>query len=172
MQAEALALGTRGGRRRRSGADGRAVAEGLVRLGDIVTVAFSGLLASRLRFPGDARPEAVTAALRTGTLLAGNVFALFKLYHIERLPQLAHQLPRLLGGWAVTIAAVLAALYGIKSSADLSRLWVAYWLLVGGAGFVAWRVLAKHAIRHAWKQGRLGRRLLLVGDGRLMADCL
>src|SRR5690349_14610684 len=111
----AVALGGAAVRRRRSGANGRTVAEALVRLGDIGVVALSGLLAAQLRFPGADQPDIVTAALLTGVLLGGCIFALLRLYDAERLPQLAHQMPRILGGWVITIAAVLAVLYSLKS---------------------------------------------------------
>jgi hypothetical protein len=58
MQAEALAFDR--GTRRRSGADGRTIVEGLVRLGDIALVALSGIAASHLRFvSGVAAPRAL-----------------------------------------------------------------------------------------------------------------
>jgi Undecaprenyl-phosphate glucose phosphotransferase len=152
--------------------DLRTIADGFVRLGDIGIVVASGLLATQLRFAGADQPDIVAAALLIGALLGGCIFSLLKIYDVERLTQLEHQLSRLLGGWAATIVAVLTVLYSIKSAHDLSRLWVSYWLLAGGVGFVAWRVLVRCALRKMQAGGRLRRNLVLVGGSRPMAACL
>jgi putative colanic acid biosynthesis UDP-glucose lipid carrier transferase len=159
-------------RRRRSGVDGRTIADGLVRLGDVLVVALSGVLASRFRFDGLDHPDVVTVALLTGVLLAGNIFGLLKVYDFERVTRLSHQIPRLLGGWAVTISSVLAILYVMKSAAELSRLWVGYWFLAGAVGFVLWRNVVKGVIEYAQAAGRLRRRVVMVGNAALIADCL
>jgi Undecaprenyl-phosphate glucose phosphotransferase len=158
--------------RRRSGTNARTAIDGLVRFGDVAVVAGSGLLASRLRFADIALPDITTAALLIGVLFAGAIFPLLKLYDVERFTQLDHQLPRLLSGWAVTVGSVLGALYGIKSTEDLSRLWVGYWFLAGCGGFATWRLLVKYAIQAAQARGCLRRKLVLVGYSGLMADCL
>jgi putative colanic acid biosynthesis UDP-glucose lipid carrier transferase len=168
----ALLLGGAPRRRRRSGADWRFIADGLVRLGDVLVVALSGLLASQFRFDGLDHPDIVTVALLTGVLLAGNIFGLLKVYDFERITRLNHQLPRLIGGWAVTVALVLAVLYAMRSAGGLSRLWVGYWFLAGAAGLLLWRYAVKRLIEGARAKGQLCRRLVLVGDGNLTADCI
>jgi hypothetical protein len=77
--AGAVRLGLRPASRHRSGADGRTLAEGLVRLGDLAVVALSGLLATKLRFAGAGQPDTVTAALLLGLLLAGGALSVLRI---------------------------------------------------------------------------------------------
>jgi Undecaprenyl-phosphate glucose phosphotransferase len=170
--AGAVRLGLRPASRHRSGADGRTLAEGLVRLGDLAVVALSGLLATKLRFAGAGQPDTVTAALLLGLLLAGGALSVLRIYDLELLARPSYQLPRLLAGWTAAIGAVLVVLYGFKAADDLSRLWVAYWYAAGAAGFVAWRLVARRAIGGALASGRLRRTVFLVGDGDVMSGFL
>ena len=153
-------------RRRRSGADARIVVDGAIRLGDILVIVASGLLAATWRFDGMGTPQVALSALIIGVLLAANILPLLKIYDFERLTSLTYQLPRLLGGWICSIGGVLAVLFATKDADELSRLWVGYWLVAGCGGFILWRIAIKLGIERAQARGRLCRRLVLVGEER------
>src|SRR4051812_14009061 len=94
MRAGAAALQEDSARcRRRSGLNSRTLIDGLVRVGDVVVVGLSGLVASAVRFSGVEDPGVANMAFMLGLLIAANAFACFKLYDVSRFTQLSHQVP-------------------------------------------------------------------------------
>ena len=80
------------------------------------------------RFDAGMPPSALTALL-LGCVLTPQVLPWFCDYAGGRLVGLGWQIPRLLAGWAATIALVIAFLYAIKAAGDVSRLWVGFWFV-------------------------------------------
>ncbi len=148
----------------------RVVLDGLVRLGDVLVIAATGAAATWWRFLEKDVPTAALAALMFAVLLAALVFPKCGLYAFERLGRLSHQLPRLLLGWSATLAGVLVFLYALKSSADVSRLWLGVWWLGGSLGLIVWRVALRSQIRAAHRDGSLSRNLLVIGRTDLVRD--
>ncbi len=148
----------------------RVVLDGLVRLGDVLVIAATGAAATWWRFVEKDVPTAALAALMFGVLLAALIFPRCKIYAFDRLASLSHQLPRLLLGWSATLAGVLVFLYAMKSSAEVSRLWLGVWWLGGAVGLVFWRVAVRSQIRAARASGSLARNLLVVGRTDLVRD--
>ena len=173
MHAQAgLLLEAKALRRRRSHVDGRTLADGIARLGDLAIVAGAGVCANYFRFGDNDVGDITVAATLIGVLLAANVLPLLKIYEFEVLPRLAYQWPRIFAGWAVTVAGVLCVVFGLKSANELSRLWVGSWFAFGAIGLLSWRLVLKLALERALAQGRLRRGLVLVGDGELIQDCV
>jgi putative colanic acid biosysnthesis UDP-glucose lipid carrier transferase len=82
-----------------------------------------------------------------------------------RLLGLGWQIPRLLAGWAATIALVIAFLYAIKIAGDVSRLWVGFWFLGGAATLVGTRFAVRLALGEQVVARALTRRLAVIGMG-------
>ena len=82
-----------------------------------------------------------------------------------RLIGLGWQIPRLLAGWAATIALVIAFLYAIKAAEDVSRLWVGFWFVAGAATLVGTRLAIRLALGEALVARALTRRIAVIGIG-------
>ena len=147
--------------RRPSAAGARALIEAVVRLGDVVAIAASGALVAYVRFDGSMPSSALTALL-LGCLLAPQVLPWFCDYGSGRLLELGRQISRVLGGWALTIALVIALLYAIKAAEDVSRLWVGMWFAAGAAALVATRIAIRLSFGRAFVARAMTRRLAIV----------
>ena len=142
----------------------RALVEGLVRIGDVLAVAVAGAAVAWWRFDAGMPPSALTALL-LGCLLTPQVLPWFCDYAAGRLVGLGWQIPRLLAGWAATIALVIAFLYAIKVAGDVSRLWVGFWFVTGAATLVGTRLAIRLALGEALVARALTRRIAVIGMG-------
>lgn len=102
-----------------------------------------------------------------GTLLAINIFHLARLYD----PALLHR-PRQMFGrttacWCAVAATLMVVSFLSKTSDEYSRLWSLMWFGAAMVGLLAtrWLLLARTA--HWIAEGRLKRRVAIVGTGRL-----
>ena len=157
-------------RRGRLSAD--AITQVVLRVGDGFVVLSSGILAAIGRFGFTPPDDQVVAALAIGLLASINLFPLLGTYSSDRLRSPARLLTRLLFAWLLTIACVLTILFVMKSSGELSRLWVALWLVTGIVMLIAWRLAAIRWTAVARQRGQLARRLILVGDAESIERCL
>jgi putative colanic acid biosynthesis UDP-glucose lipid carrier transferase len=148
-----------------SSAGARALAEGMVRIADLAALGLSGVTMILWRFAGEQVPAVAVTALLLGLLLAAHILQLFRLYRVEQLCSLGVQLPRVLAGWAVTVAVLLAVLYSFKVAQDLSRLWIGSWFLAGAAALLAVRVAVRLVLPRRAIAGTLVRRVAVVGLG-------
>lgn len=149
----------------------RILVSALVRLGDLLLIAISGLAAAWLRFPLGEVPAILFASLAVGVLVAANVLQVFRVYDVHRLSVLHYQLPRLLPAWLISVGAVLVLLYINGTSQDLSRLWIGYWLLCGWGALIGSRVLLRSALARPGLN-MLSHRVAVVGDAELVDACL
>ncbi|MDX2463977.1 MAG: hypothetical protein QNK31_05650 [Porticoccus sp.] len=72
---------------------------------------------------------------------------------------------RLIAGWALVVTSLVILATMFKVTSDYSRIWFAYWVLLGGVG-----LFISQLIEHAWqihrrKHSKTTRRLVLVGAG-------
>ena len=154
-----------------SAARARALAEGLVRVGDVLAVAIAGGLVAWWRFGTEMPPSAMTALL-LGCVLAPQVLPWFCDYAGGRLVGLGWQIPRLLAGWAATVALVIAFLYAIKLAGDVSRLWVGFWFVTGAVALVGARLAVRLALGEEVVARALTRRLAVIGMGEQLHRAL
>ncbi len=118
---------------------------------------------------GLAMPDPALAALIIGCLLAANILPRFCDYHGARLVALGWQLPRLLAGWALTMAALIAVLFALKFAEDVSRLWVGTWFVGGAVALVTNRIVLKFAFVRGFAARALTRDVAVVGLGEHLA---
>jgi putative colanic acid biosynthesis UDP-glucose lipid carrier transferase len=142
-----------------------------VRLGDIGILGVAGLVAAWIRFAPFGAPPFSFAGLGLGTLLAAYILACFRVYDLQQINNLHHQLPRLLLGWSITLCLVIGFLYATHAVHGLSRLWVGYWLLLGSAGLTSLRLLLKHPVARG-RLERLGHRLAVIGAAEQVDACI
>ncbi len=72
---------------------------------------------------------------------------------------------RLIAGWALVVTALVTMAAMFKVTSDYSRIWFAYWVLLGSVG-----LFCSQLIEHAWqvhrrKYSKATRRIVLVGGG-------
>ena len=151
--------------RRLSAAGARVLVEGAVRVGDVAAVVLAGAAVAAWRFAGIDMPPSASAALIVGCLLTPNLLPLFGLYRSERLGQLAFQIPRVLGAWATTMAALIAVLFAMKLTDEVSRLMIAVWFVAGAVALVGARLATRLALARTAAATALTRQVAVVGLG-------
>ena len=158
--------------RRLSAAGQRTLVEGVVRIGDVLAVAVSGLAVAAWRFGSNLDPavtDPTLAALVIGCLLAANILPRFYDYQGARLVAQGWQLPRLLAGWTVSMAALIALLFALKVTGDVSRLWVGWWFVVGAVALVTIRLVVRLTLVRGETARALVREVAVVGLGEHLA---
>ena len=93
-------------------------------------------------------------------------------YRADKLRKLSSQLPGVFAALALTMAVVLVLMFGFKSSAGFSRLWVIYWVGLNAVGLMAMRALAAQYVRRQIKQGKWQRRIAVYGFTRKTEEML
>ena len=158
--------------RRLSAAGARVLVEGAVRVGDVAAVVLSGAAVAAWRFAGIDMPPSASAALIVGCLLTPNLLPLFGLYRSERLGQLAFQIPRVLGAWATTMAALIAVLFAMKLTDEVSRLMIAVWFMAGAVALVGARLATRLALARTAAATALTRQVAVVGLGEHLVETI
>jgi putative colanic acid biosynthesis UDP-glucose lipid carrier transferase len=138
---------------------------GLVGLADILVVSLSGVAAFLLRNDILALPVDYMFAIAMGAVLIVNANHVAGLYSFDDLQRFTTQVIKLWGTWSVVILLLVAASYATKTSENYSRLWAGTWLLMAYVGMVLARVFAVRKIESWQEEGRLARRIAIVGAG-------
>jgi Undecaprenyl-phosphate glucose phosphotransferase len=120
----------------------------------------------------------VTADLLYATMIAvaglSTVIALdlLGLYSLRGLSAFPVNLPRLMLGWVTALAVVGVLAFFLKAGAELSRGWLALWLLAGGVALAAERAGVSLAVSRIAKSGGLARRAVIYGTGTLTDELI
>ncbi len=144
------------------------VLAGLVRLVEFAILLAAGLLLHKL-YVGSRQEEALDYYVATPAMAAGAVIALqsFGLYTTASLrAPLRHGL-RLAAGWSVVFVITLAALFFLKLDGVFSRVWLMGWYASGLALLAVERTMLAILTRRLTRSGRLDRRTVIVGGGKL-----
>lgn len=156
--------------RRLSAAGARVLVEGAVRAGDVLAVVLAGAIVAAWRFQAETMPASVSAALLVGCLLAPNILPLFGLYRAERLGALAFQVPRVLAAWTTIMAALIAVLFAMKLTDEVSRLWILLWFAAGAVALVAARIVTRLALARSGTASAMTRQVAVVGLGEHLVE--
>lgn len=105
-----------------------------------------------------------------GTVLFGAaatlaVFQAFGLYRLPAFSAFVRSFARVVIGWTLVMAGMMAIAFFVKIGADFSRVWIASWYASGLAVLFGERVALSLLARHWIKEGRLYRRAVIVGGG-------
>jgi len=110
------------------------------------------------------RPTFLFTIACTGTVTVA-AFELMQLYALPALTAYIRNMPRIILGWTVAFALLLAAVFFFKSGHEFSRVWFALWYAAGAVGLIGARIAAGTMV-HMWtQQGRLYRRAAIYGGG-------
>ena len=149
-----------------------AVVRGLVRAADLALIAIIGLAIARgwvneSDFTGNL---SYVVAIGATALAALAIFDMLGLYSVAIFPSGLHQVPRVVLGWTIASALLVAAVFFLKSGPDFSRGWLAMWYAAGMLALTGERIALAALTRHWAKQGRFNQRAVIYGAGPHTAD--
>jgi Undecaprenyl-phosphate glucose phosphotransferase len=140
---------------------------GAAHLLDIILLATAGVLLANY-FPGFARIDSLSTYFGAVAFAALMMFALFEvagLYKLNVLLAPMRKLPVLVACWTTVFGLVLSAVFLLKLSDLVSRLWLVGFGLVALFFVIFGRFLFARAMRKFNTKGQLNKRAVLVGDG-------
>ena len=146
---------------------------GGVRLLDAAIVVAAGLLAYEYAFPGHPAIEwTYFAAMAAGVLLTGIFAQAADAYHVVAFRSLGGQVGRLLGAWTLVFAgfAVIGAFFDFGGA--VQRNWMGLWFAFGAAAFLVAHAILVFMVQKWAREGRLGRKAVIVGGGEPAADLI
>ncbi len=146
-----------------------------LRLGDLAVLVAAGALAYRLRFGAELlRPEYLSTLLN-GTLLALLVFNLSPLYRGWRGRRPGAELLTLATQWSLLFLLTLLSTVVLKTTGELSRVWLGLWFAAGLGGAVLLRAAIRGLGYWFLSQGVDTRSAVVVGanpDSQRLVDAI
>ena len=148
------------------------VANGL-RLAEFVAVSLVGLVAY-LAYVEPTAANALPYGLATvgGALLTVFAFQIADAYQVPTLREHVMQFGRILLAWLVVFAVLTMAAFFARVSEEFSRVWFALWFSGGFVAIVLMRTALMFAVRRWALEGRLERRAVVLGGGRLAEELI
>lgn len=99
------------------------------------------------------------------TLFANVLFNAARTHRITSYRTLVQQTWRVLAGWSLVFAVVVALAFLFKSSELVSRVWLVSWWATGALLLVVFRLSLRMAVLQWTREGKLKRRTVVVGGG-------
>ena len=150
------------------------VVVGLVRFADFAIAVLSGFALAVLYVGADVVTESFLygTVIVIAALAALFAFDLLGLYSTRALAAFPINLPRLMLGWSAALAIAGVFVFFIKAGPELSRVWLAIWLVAGGVAFALERGMLSIVLARLRESGSLVRRAVIYGTGTLTDDLL
>ena len=109
--------------------------------------------------------------------LAGGFFGVLFIqavdgYSVQSLQKVFQQLGRVLAAWTLVFALFAILAFFFKQGENFSRVWLGTWFLSGGVILAVSRIFIARAVHNLFQEGRLQRRVILVGGGERAADLI
>ena len=123
------------------------------------------LVAYRIRFDTFLMPPNYTIVLLIGMLVAAVFLPATGAFRHEFRWAFLRKTRRLVAGWALVVMSLVTMAAMFKVTSTFSRVWFAYWVLLGIAGLIG-----SQLIEHGWqihhrKHSKSSRRVVLAGGG-------
>lgn len=138
---------------------------GLLRLADVCVVVAAGVFAFWMRDNIADLPARYVLAIFLGAFGIANAAQAIGLYEMSALVRVRGQFGRATVAWAAVMTVLIVFAYFTKTSDGFSRLWAATWFLAVATGLIVCRVIAIDRIERWREQGKLRRRIAVVGAG-------
>jgi Undecaprenyl-phosphate glucose phosphotransferase len=116
--------------------------------------------------------EAYVLVALAGALVCVNLLQVCGAYRFEALTRPGESLRNMTLTWLAVAVAMLAVSFFTKSSEDYSRAWTGIWLAGSWLGMAAARGLLFHSSRRWLAEGRLDRKVAIIGLGPLTQSLL
>ena len=140
---------------------------GLVRLAEFLGVAAIGTATyTAYVYPYDEPTLFYASAILLISAAAVLAFQAFEIYNIAAFRSHIHQLTRLALAWTLVFLVAFAISFFGKLDVVFSRVWAASWYSVGLAALLIGRLALTAMVRRWARNGRLVRRVVIVGGGR------
>jgi Undecaprenyl-phosphate glucose phosphotransferase len=140
---------------------------GFVRLAEFLGIAAIGTAAyATLVYPYDGFEWAYAAAIVWVSAAAVFTFQVFDIYSVPAFRSHVHQLSRLVVAWTLVFLFAFAITFFAKLDTSYSRIWAATWFSSGLVALCLGRFVLTALVRHWARDGRLIRRIVIVGGGR------
>jgi len=140
-----------------------ALSTGVLRTLDIASVPIAGLIAYSLRFQSLAIEFQHGLIVILGMVVVANVMAIIDAYNLADIHVWHRQAAKVIGGWSVGIAVVLAIAFFDKISDQYSRVWISSWFVLGTALSGAARCGVAAYIARRRRTGTLSINVAIVG---------
>lgn len=146
----------------------------MIRVVDVLVVAFAGVLAYLWRFDvaGFPIPSHYSQLMLTSALLLLVIFSGLGVYRSWRGGKLANMFSRVLIGWGTVVATLLVLLFMLKVSDTYSRLWLSTWALLAGGFLLAERFALYGLLRWFRLRGKNHKRVVMVGQSEVARELL
>jgi Undecaprenyl-phosphate glucose phosphotransferase len=105
------------------------------------------------------------AAVLTAALANSLMFQAFDLYSVPALSAFVKSFSRIVLGWSLVMAGLMAGAFFGKIGADFSRVWIATWYGSALTALFVERLVLSALVRRWIREGRLNRRAVIVGGG-------
>ena len=139
------------------------------RIFDPLVVVLAAIVASGMRFSFDSLilPENYHPLVLFAVLCVVLVFPNFNMYSSWRGQSLARQTRAIILAWFSVVFLMIVILFGLKMSADISRLWLAWWMGLGLVFLLAYRMSVFGLLKYRRSKGKNYRQIVVVGAGEL-----
>jgi len=139
------------------------------RVADPLIVIFAGIAAYSIRFPSTSEllAEDYHPLVLFAVFCVVLIFPTYNLYASWRGQSLMKQARAIFLAWISVVMLMIIILFGLKISADYSRLWLGWWMVFGLLFLLLFRMCIYGFLQYQRKRGRNFRRILVVGAGDL-----
>ncbi len=138
---------------------------GLLRLADVCVVIAAGVFAFWMRDNISDLPARYALAIFLGAFGIANAAQAIGLYDIGSLVRVRGQFGRATVAWAAVMTVLIVIAYFTKTSDSFSRLWAVTWFVSVTAALIVCRIIAISRIEQWREEGKLRRRVAVVGTG-------
>jgi Undecaprenyl-phosphate glucose phosphotransferase len=142
------------------------VLAGSFRVFEFAVITLLGTTIAAFYVDGDATHIARFASAAALTAIVCNVvFEMLGLYAVPGMHRQARALPRVIGGWTLSVTVLVGMIFFLKLGETFSRVWLAGWYASTAFALVTTRLAAGLQTRRWSRAGRLNRRAVVYGSG-------
>ncbi|MFK5913299.1 MAG: undecaprenyl-phosphate glucose phosphotransferase [Woeseiaceae bacterium] len=139
------------------------------RVTDPLVVVLAAIMAYLIRFPFNAAllPNDYRSLVLFAVFCVVLIFPSFSLYASWRGQSLLKQARTIFFAWITVVLLMIIILFSLKISADYSRLWLGWWMMLGLAFLLVFRMCIFGFLQYQRMKGKNFRSVLVVGAGDL-----
>jgi Undecaprenyl-phosphate glucose phosphotransferase len=143
------------------------VVTGAVRMIEFMLVAALGfaIYLGYVEYEGERAHLIYLIAVLTAAAANTLILQAFDLYNVPALSSFVRSFTRLILGWTLVMAGLMAGAFFGKVGADFSRVWIVTWYASALLVLFGERLVLSQLVRHWIREGRLNRRAVIVGGG-------
>ncbi|RDH81207.1 MAG: undecaprenyl-phosphate glucose phosphotransferase [endosymbiont of Galathealinum brachiosum] len=139
------------------------------RVADPLVVVIAAIAAYFVRFPFNEAllPHDYRSLVLFAIFCVVIIFPSFGLYASWRGQSLLKQARSIFLAWLTVVLLMIIILFSLKISADYSRLWLGWWMMLGLASLLTFRMFIFGFLQYQRMKGKNFRRVIVVGAGDL-----